>query len=210
MGTVTDAIKHAAIEIFNVKPSKGKRQDCDPEMAVLIEQRQQAINRHNEEDVKQLTKDIKKMAAHKRTKTQLNEFYEGNWTSVKRARIGFIPTHTRITNQRGKTVNDRLRADTFAKYYEEVHWAKNNNDNDPDLEVKQEPIYPTCNDINTDQITSEELVLAIKHLRRNKAPGPDGTTSELYKLLDTPNRNLLLETRNECWNKDSSRLNERS
>ena len=27
VGIVTDAIKHAAIEIFNVKPSKGKRQD---------------------------------------------------------------------------------------------------------------------------------------------------------------------------------------
>ena len=101
-------------------------------MAVLIEQRQHAINNYNEDEAKQITKDIKKMAAHKRTKTQMNEFYEGNWTSVKRARIGFIPTHTRITNQRGEIVNDRLRAETFAKYYEEVHWAKNN-DNNPDL-----------------------------------------------------------------------------
>ena len=99
--------------------------------------------------------------------------------------MGFIPTHTRITNQRGEIVNDRLRADTFAKYYEEVHWARNNNDNDPEQEVKQEPIYPTCNDINADQISSEELDLAIKQLKRNKAPGPDGTTSEVYKLLDT-------------------------
>ena len=56
MGTVTDAIKQAAIEIFNIKPSKGKRQDCDPEMAVLIEHRQQAINRHSEEDVNKLLK----------------------------------------------------------------------------------------------------------------------------------------------------------
>ena len=53
-------------------------------MAVLIEQRQQATNRNNEEDVKQITKDIKKMAAQKRTKAQLNEFYEGNWISAKR------------------------------------------------------------------------------------------------------------------------------
>ena len=68
LGNVTDAIKHAAIEIFNIKPNKGKRQDCDPEMAVLIEQRQQAINRHSEEEVKQITKDIKKMAAQKELK----------------------------------------------------------------------------------------------------------------------------------------------
>ena len=87
-----------------------EKDKTDPEMAVLIEQRRQAINRHNEEDVKQIIKDIKNMAAHK-IKTQLNEFYEGNWTSVKRARMGFIPTHTRITNRRGKIVNDNFRAD---------------------------------------------------------------------------------------------------
>ena len=117
--------------------------------------------------------------------------------------MGFVPGHTKITNQRGKIVNDRLRADTFAEYYEEVHWARNNNENDPDLEVKQEPIHPTCNDINTDRITIEELDLAIKQLKRNKAPGPDGTTSELYKLLDTHNRNLLLDTINRCWDNET-------
>ena len=64
-------------------------------------------------------------------------------------------------------------------------------------------MYPTCHDIDTDNITSEGLDIAIKQLKRNKAPGPDGTTSELYKLLDTPTRNLLLETINECWNSET-------
>ena len=83
---------------------------------------------------------------------------------------------------------------------EEVHWALNVNDNDPGLEVKQEPIYTTCNDINIDQITAEELDQAIKQLTHNKAPGPDGTRAELYKWLDTHNRKSFLDTINECWN----------
>ena len=44
VGNFTDAITKAAIETFSIKPSKGKRQDCDPEMATLIEQRLQAVS----------------------------------------------------------------------------------------------------------------------------------------------------------------------
>ena len=57
--------------------------------------------------------------------------------------MGFVPGHTKLRNQRGEIVNDRLRADTFAKYYEEVHRAPDNTQNDPDLETKQEPIHST-------------------------------------------------------------------
>ena len=195
--------KKAAIETLNIKPSRGKRQECDPEMATLIEKRLQAVSQHKEEETKLITEAIKKMAAQKRRKAQLDEFYAGNRTSVKRARMGFAPGHTKLRNQRGEIVNDRLRADTFAKYYEEVHWAPSNTQHDPDLDVKQEPIYPTRNDINTDEITTEELDLAIKQFKRNNAPGPDGTTAELYKWLDPLNRTILLDTINEYWNNET-------
>ena len=203
VGNFADAIKKAAIETPNIKPSRGKRQDCDPEMATLIEQRLQALSQHKEDETKLITKAINKLAAQKRTKAQLDEFYAGNWTSVKRARMGFVPGHTKLRNQRGEIVNDRLRADTFAKYYEEVHWAPDNTQNDTDLETKQEPIHSTCNDIDTDEITIGVLDMAIKQLKRNKAPGPDGTTAELYKWLDPDNRATLLDTINDCWNNET-------
>ena len=92
-------------------------------------------------------------------------------------------------------VSDRLRADTFAKYYEEVHWA-------PDIHKmtqisklnKHTYTQRAMLSINTYEITIEELDMAIKQLRRNKAPGPDGTTAELYKWLDPDNRAILLDT----------------
>ena len=164
-------------------------------MATVIDKRLQAISRYNEEEAKQITKSIKEVAAQRRTNAQLNEFYAGNWTSVKRARMGFIPGHTKLRNQRGKIVNDRLRADTFAEYYEEIHWAPNDIQNDPGHEVRQEPIYTTCNDINTDRITAEELDEATKQLQLYcKAPGPDDTTAEPYKWSDTHIRKSFLDT----------------
>ena len=72
VGNFTEAMKIAATETLNIKPSKGKRQDCDPEMATLMDKRLQAISQYIEEETKQVTKSVKKMAAQKRTKAQLN------------------------------------------------------------------------------------------------------------------------------------------
>ena len=180
VGSFTETVKKAAIETFNIKPSKGKKQDCDPEIATLIDKRLQAISQYNEEEAKQITKSNKKMATQKKTNVQLNEFYAGNRISVKRARMGFIPGHTELRNQRGEIVNDRLRADTFAEYHEEVHWAPNNTQNDPEFDVKQEPIYTTRNEINIGRITAEELDQAIKQLCKTKqTPGPDGLQNSI-------------------------------
>ena len=82
--------------------------------------------------------------------------------------MGFIPGHTEVRNQRGEIVNDRPRANTFAEYYEEIHWAPNDIQNGPGHKVKQEPIYTTYSDINTDQITAEELNQAIKQLQQSE------------------------------------------
>ena len=38
---------------------------------------------------------------------------------------------------------------------------------------------------------------------RSRAPGPDGTTAELYKWLDPHNKTTLLDTINECWNNET-------
>ena len=40
----------------------------------------------------------------------------------------------------------------------------------------------------------DELDMAIKRFKRNKAPGPDGTTAGLYRWLDPNNRATLLDT----------------
>ena len=95
-------------------------------MATLIEQRLQAVSQYKEDATQLITKAIKKLAAQKRTKAQLDELHAGNWTSVKRDRMGFVPGHTKLRNQRREIVNDRLRANIFAKYYAEVFWAPDN------------------------------------------------------------------------------------
>ena len=44
---------------------------------------------------------------------------------VKYYKRGFVEKLTNLQNERGKLVNDRMRPDTFADYFERVQWARN-------------------------------------------------------------------------------------
>ena len=48
-----------------------------------------------------------------------------------------------------------------------------------------------------------ELEEAIRQLKSNKAPGPDGIPSELIKWLDSESRKVVLELLNDCWDKET-------
>ena len=45
----------------------------------------------------------------------------------------------------------------------------------------------------------KELTAAIKKLKRNRAPGPDGLTSEFFKELDYLNKIYVLTILNDWW-----------
>ena len=69
-----------------------------------------------------------------------------------------------------------MRAETFADYYQHEHWAEDREDR-PD--VTDTPIHPVDEEVNTGEIDMQELEEAIRKLKSNKAPGPDGVPPEL-------------------------------
>ena len=54
--------------------------------------------------------------------------------------------------------------------------------------------------IDTGQITVEEISMIIKRLNNNKAPGPDRTTTELYRYLNNDNLKIIARLLNNYWN----------
>ena len=89
----------------------------------------------------------------------------------------------------GRQVHDRLRATTFADYYEQKHWAIEREDRE---DISEEPIWPTNAEVETSEITTKELDEAIKQLKNNKAPGPDDVPAEIFKWLDEQPRKTVL------------------
>ena len=89
----------------------------------------------------------------------------------------------------GRQVHDRLRATTFADYYEQRHWAIEHEDRE---DISEEPIWPTNEEVETNEITAKEFDEAIRKLKNNKAPGPDEIPAELFKWLDEQSRKIIL------------------
>ena len=122
------------------------------------------------------------------------------WDPVKIQNKRYTPRHTKLKNRQGQQVHDRMRAETFADYYEHEHWAEDREDRP---EVTDAPTHPVNEEVNTGEIDMQELEEAIKQLKSNKAPGPDGGPPELIKWLDSESRKIILELLNDCWNKET-------
>ena len=67
-----------------------------------------------------------------------------------------------MKNERGELVNDRMRPDTFADYFEKVQWARNEQIDQQRQETPDtEPIYDTEAEVKQEPFTKEELNEAI-------------------------------------------------
>ena len=85
-----------------------------------------------------------------------------------------MPKYTDLQDRWGRIVNDRMRPDTFADYFENVQWARN-------LESYQQeheepvPMYGTEAEIDQNQFTREELdkTIAILNKTIRQDTGPE-------------------------------------
>ena len=67
------------------------------------------------------------------------------------ARKGCTPKHTKLKDLQGRQVHDTLRATTFADYYEQKHWAIEQEDREG---ISEEPIRPTNTEAEASEITT--------------------------------------------------------
>ena len=122
--------------------------------------------RHDDISVKRRTRELKRLARKIKLEKLLSELSDNKWDPVKMHKKGHTPKHTKLRDLQGREVHDRLRATTFADYYEQKHWAIEQEDRE---DISEEPIWPT-NTVETSEITTKELDEAIKQ-RKNNSTG---------------------------------------
>ena len=99
----------------------------------------------------------------------------------------------------GNRIKFGKRADATAEYLADKQWG-NQNETAPKVnppKVIQEQLHS-----KKGRIKLRELNQVIKRLKKDKAPGPDKTITELFKWLDTENREALLFILNLCWSEE--------
>ena len=78
------------------------------------------------------------------------------------------------------------------------------NHNDTPAKRNPEMVINEEVDIDTERIQMKELDTTIKHLKCNKAPGPDKCTTELFKLLSRDTKRILLQILNRIWDEEKA------
>ena len=88
------------------------------------------------------------------------------WDPVNIQKKGHTPKCTKLKNRQGQQVHDRMRAETFADYYEYEHWAENMVDR-PD--TTDTPIHPVNEGVETGDIDIQELEEAMRKIKNNSS-----------------------------------------
>jgi len=128
----------------------------------------------------------------------LDELVEsGEWSKVRQLRKGFKPQPSKLKNSTGEVVDSIDRAETLADYYEKVQWRVRPDD----LLEHGDSLGPEL-DVDLGPISHEELAVAAKSLRRNRASGVDLVPAEFWKAILEANSEAgvwATEFINACW-----------
>ena len=56
---------------------------------------------------------------------RIKHFEEELWYDINKAKIGFVPNHTKLIKEDGKIANSKERPDCLADYFEKKQWGIN-------------------------------------------------------------------------------------
>ena len=96
----------------------------------------------------------------------------------------------------GRPVTLDKKADALAEYLEKVHWALIIDQ--PEEQIDKTLIFRHPPPVEAGSITVEVQQI-VNSLKTNKAPGPDGTVTELYKHLDENSIKNLAQILDQMW-----------
>ena len=200
--SLAQAMATAAKSTFATKTTTRSRPwITDDTLKALAEARlAEARQDHNAKQLRNLAKRSARKDRVKWIRNRLaqdnNDTAHGFWKIVKRQRRGFRTKKNHLIVA-GNPVPWSQSHTAFRDHLQNTQWAPRA---DPSLveQLKQRPnIHPT--DSSDQPFIVQELEDAISKVKNNKAPGPDHSANELFRLLDEDTRSILLAYYNRVW-----------
>ena len=117
------------------------------------------------------------------------------WKTIGNLKKDYKPSYIKMKDSQGRLVPLKNRAETFAVYLQDKHWS-NATGRDPLPIQSAIGDTPVC---DSSLFNISELNDLLKRIKIGKQPGPDQIVVELYKWLDSRNRETLLSILNSWW-----------
>jgi hypothetical protein len=214
----TEAIREAARCTLQ-RPTKHR---AGPKMREgtrkLIREREQAIRDDRDEDVKDITKRIRREIRRDKRELMVREIDAATngkirWEGLRRMKKDYTPVPYTIRDKNGRHVNMRDKAAAKADYLATKQWGKqrgvetagNQDEEEVRIRCRNKERYQRQREemglrFRMTNITVQEVTRVIKRLKRNKAPGPDGIPTEIMQWLDNDNIREMTRLLNGWWN----------
>ena len=197
------------MEVAKIKP---KQEYLTTETFELILKRLHAHNTGRTELYSVLDKRVKQHIRRDKRAHQLNKIspemsMKEQWDGIKDIRKEYQPNMYARNDKDGKRTELGQVAEATADYLAKVQWGKDetNKEESPatpqDVREHLNQRKVRYNGLIFDEapIRKEELDAVIKKLKKGKAPGPDGITTDALKDLTLINRVALLKLLNTWW-----------
>ena len=197
------AIRTAARNCLSKETPKGKKCYISQSTWNLIDRRQALHIAGKHDEVVNLDKQIKRNARANRKQHLVNQFQHNPadshrkqlWKAVNHLKRDYKPSYISMRDSCGRLVPLQDRAETIASYLEQKQWSN----------TSGQALLPSCRKIGDDPdsnrapFSMQELNDVLKGCKLGKQPGPDCIIMELYKWLNSANRQTLLNILNDWW-----------
>ena len=200
---LSEDMKSAARHCFCKKSKEQNQSYISQQTWNLIEQRHVSRNRGQGDEEKRLNVEIARSARKDKQRWRLQKLQDLSdkkkaWQSIRFENKAFTPSFYSMKDIHGRRVPLGKKADALAEYLYEKQWAPIHNPSPIDASKRR--IVHENLDMDIDDFTEAEVQAAINVLKTNKAPGPDGCITELFKFLDEENVRSLTKSLNALWN----------
>ena len=200
---LTRSLTEACKQTYVQREAVPRRPWITQDTLVGLSEARQAESRQDH-SAKQLRNKAKRLARkdrirwiHERLTEDPSENNKNMWSTARQQKRGFQGKKRHLVVE-GKPVPWSETHKAFRDYLENTQWKTpaHSPDNQRILNARRN-LRPSVSDHNS--FSLEELQSAIQKLKRNKAPGPDQVTNELFLLLDDDSTQVLLEFYNKIW-----------
>ena len=120
---LVEAIHQTSVEQLPPVPTKVSKPWMSGQSYTIIANTLRASQDQNYDEVKMLTKDLKRQVKVDKTVWLKELASSGTWEDIRKLRRPRKPAQGRLTKSSGVLVNSDERADTLATYLQDVQWA---------------------------------------------------------------------------------------
>ena len=101
--------------------------DLSDDLKAMFETRQRLKDEEKWSRAKAMTRKIRKQLQKERLDNDIKHLEEELWFDIKKAKTQFMPTHMKLTNEKGDIIKSNERPDRLADHFEHKQWAIDDN-----------------------------------------------------------------------------------